>query len=381
MRPETLQISPQALRRMRQVLRDFDIATPETIKKESTSEFRVSVSREILPVPGLIYLILQALGCENYGRAEKVAWAFPFAFEGARCVLSSEKFGLRLYIDRAIAPDTEIAAQITQKIVGRLAKAQRVLERDVLRPMAMSELQQGRVIVRNQRYRLRDSYEYFREGASLAYEGNGRRQRANYIFEHETEAFYNTVAMVSSYFSLLEHILVLIAPFTDRAVIGEDFLTFMGDRWSKKFKTVFDITSNKDAKNFHDKLNEISEEYRNTYAHGGFDKSKGAIGFYIPSIGWLPAMLSDIRESPHFDFVPIAASDYRQICELFDSFDAWLETGPAYHGMQWAAAGLDVRYDDEFYNEVRSAIDGDSFDELLDRTSYLVDLHTNMDYP
>jgi len=323
---------------------------------------------------------MQALGCRDGGRMEKVAWRFWFAYDDAQCSIAHEKFGIRLYIDKVLAPTEEDATRLANVMISKLEKAQRLLEKRVLEPLALSELKRGHVIVKNQRYRLRDSYEYFREGAKLAIDGSGRRQRKNYLFDHQTEAFYNIVAMVNSYFSLLEHLLVLVGPFIPQTVKGEELLGFIGDRWSKKFKRIFDLNHDLEAKRFFDKFIETSEEYRNTFVHGGFDKSRGALGVYLPAVGWLPAMMTDIRESPHFDFVPADATDFDQICELFDAFDDWLKGSSASYGIQWAEAGLDVRFDSEFFANIVEAIDNDRLEQLMADTSYMVDMHENMDY-
>lgn len=52
------------------------------------------------------------------------------------------------------------------------------------------------------------------------------------------------------------------------------------------------------AKNHYDGVHRVAEEYRKTYGHGGFDKPGAVIAFYLPGIGALPAVLSDIRDSP-----------------------------------------------------------------------------------
>jgi hypothetical protein len=70
-------------------------------------------------------------------------------------------------------------------------------------------------------------------------------------------------------------------------------------RWRDKFKRVYDINADATAKRLHDRLHEVSETYRNTYGHGGFDKEGGAIYFHVPEVGALPARLTDVRDSPH----------------------------------------------------------------------------------
>lgn len=376
---DQLHIEPEVIERLRLALKGFAPATPENVKVRSGRGHRIRVSPQTLPLAPLPYLVLLAIGCKNLGRGEKLAWAVPFAFEGAYCELSSEKFGLRLFIDKEATGDASEVSAIAGRILSRLNKGQRLLDARVLRPLAMEELRAGRVILRNQYYQLRETYEYFREGAQLAYAGKGRANRPNRIFALEAEAFHNTIAMVGAYFSLLEHLLVLVTPFLDSTLVGQDLLDLIGDKWSTKFRKTLGV-DDPIAKRFHDEFRRISEEYRNTFAHGGFDKSRATMGFRIPGVGWLPAMLSDIRDSPHFNFVPADQTDYGKICALFDEFDGWVESVAAVHGMIWVKAGLDVRFDEEFRADLLRSLDDDTYMEFVESTSGLVDLHTNMDY-
>jgi hypothetical protein len=377
---DRLDIKPEVVDRLRRTLKGFAPATPENVTTKSDSRVRFKVPPERLPLATLPYLALLAIGCTNLGRGEKLAWAIPFSFGGAYCELSHEKFGIRLYIDKSLVSDESAGAKVAETIISTLDKAQRLLESQVLRPLAMDELQHGRVLIQNQYHSLRETYEYFRDGAALAYDGKGRVNRLNRLFAEQAEGFHNTIAMVGGYFSLLEHILVLVSPFIHSVSIGQDLLRFIGDKWSSKFKTVFDVKADKSAKRLHDELARISEDYRNTFAHGGFNKSKASIGFRIPGAGWMPAMLSDVRESPHFNFVPTTMADYQAICRLFDDLDEWLDTGAAKYGMVWAKEGLNVRFDADFEAEFHQALDEDRFAELVERTSLLMDLHANMDY-
>lgn len=51
------------------------------------------------------------------------------------------------------------------------------------------------------------------------------------------------------------------------------------------------------------------------------------MAFRIPGVGAIPATLSDIRTSPHFDFVTTAEDDFEGICKTFDEMDDWLTSG------------------------------------------------------
>lgn len=69
-----------------------------------------------------------------------------------------------------------------------------------------------------------------------------------------------------------------------------------------------------------------------------------------------------------------------EILSVLDAFDAWLRSGPAEYGMQWAEAGFPAFFDEDHINEAAKAIDDETFNDLLDRTGHLVDQYANMDW-
>src|ERR1035438_9027418 len=90
-----------ALDRCREPLRDF-ASCPEDrtgFARASRPATRVNVPAERLPVPGSVVLVMRLLlDAHSLGRAEKLAWEFPFTFRGRSCSIASEKLGLRLYL-------------------------------------------------------------------------------------------------------------------------------------------------------------------------------------------------------------------------------------------------------------------------------------------
>ncbi|MEU3087026.1 hypothetical protein ACWCQ0_01105 [Streptomyces massasporeus] len=331
------------------------------------------------PLAPVLYFMLRSIGCPDLGRAEKMAWAMPFAFQDKAFILADEKFGLRLYCDSSILAEGNDIKLAVSQVMNRLEKGQKFIERRVLRPFADEQMKNGEILVKNQYGALRETYEYFRQGASLAYSGQGRNRRPDRIFAEEAEGFHNTTAMISAYFSLLEHLLVLVHPFTRNSAVGDRLVRFIGDRWSAKFREVFDVNSDARAKYFYDRLVGFSEEYRNTYAHGGFDKARATVAFRIPGVAWLPAALSDVRKSPHYGLIPVTASEFSTICQLLDQFDEWIEdTVP--HGIEWARAGLNVSFDEAFRNRLHHALENGNFNQFIEREAHVADMHANMDY-
>lgn len=349
--------------------------------------FRAEIPSGRLPVPGLVaWLLRDFIGGADLGRGEKVTWEIRFAFRGQRCALAFQKFGLRLYLDPDGLGDGGTDA-VAEEILAGIERAVRVAEQEVFRPYADAQVRSGNVTITNQYRLLRDMYEHFRAAAEYqatpsAPPGNEASftARWNQIVQEKSVRFFNTVAMVNAYFSLLEHTLVLVWPFVNYMPDTDDLENFVGMRWSNKLKTVFDVTVPGLAKTLYDRLRDIAEEYRNTYSHGGFDKKRGAFLIHFPR-GAVPARLSDSRDRPQFEFFPITEAKLSEITVLFDEVDEWLSAGPAQFGMQYVISGYDVPFSGEHIATARSAMDSQQdFDEYLAGLGYEIDQMTNMDW-
>lgn len=348
---------------------------------------RVAVPPDDLPVPAMVHWILHDfLGGPDTGRGEKLLWEVHFRFDGRKCAMAFEKFGLRLYFD-AEGLDQRSGTTFAKAAIGRLNKAVRVAEREVFRPFAEQQVRAGKVTIANQFHDLRSMYDHFRNEAENPPEPNDKDLGDGIIAPHwnrmvaiERLRFFNSVAMVNAYFSLLEHALVIVWPFVNYQPEVDDLEDFVGKRWSDKFRTVFDVSVPGKPKVFLDRLLSVADEYRNTYAHGGFDKRRGAFLIHFAG-GAMPAVLNDIRERRRFDFFPIQEPSLNSITELFDAFDAWLHSGPAAFGMRYAAAGYDVPFDQDHLDEAHQAMgSNEEFDEWLANLGHRIDVMTNMDW-
>ena len=161
-----------AVRALQRALPGFVASSPDGVASgEVGPVHRFDVSRERLPLPEIPRLMLTLLGCPAYEPGEKLTWALRFRVDGVACTLSSEKFGLRLCVNGVAEAE---AAGLAERVIGRLDRAQRVLERDVLRPLAEVQTELGNVTLVNQYFQLRGAYTYFRDGARHTYAGSGR---------------------------------------------------------------------------------------------------------------------------------------------------------------------------------------------------------------
>jgi hypothetical protein len=315
----------------------------------------IPIAPRLLPLPDVAKFVLEQLGAKSLPRGDKTAWEIAFRYRGVNCTLALQKFGLRLYVD-AEAVSEEDAESFASQLVGQLQKGVRRVEKPVLRPLADKQLERGDVTIANQTGWLRGTYEHFVDAARAAFaadikvvkpkesEGKGPLEAAGILdaltreMNRSTVGAYNTLAAVNSYFSLLEHKLVLVLPFVGFDPSGGALATFIGDRWSEKIKKVFDVGNDADASRQYNRLHGIAETYRNTYAHGGFDKEGAAVWAHLPGLGAVPARLSDIRDAPHFELFPVDEKDLGEITNAFAEVDDWLRTAKTKYGIRFAEA-------------------------------------------
>jgi hypothetical protein len=374
-------------------LRDFGLA-PEGHPGFAYSKLesdQVAIDRGRLPVVAALHLIMRLLiGAHDLGRAEKLAWEYPFTYRGRACSLALMKFGLRLYLQ---APEGAERRADAEQIISKLAASARLLERNVLQTLINDQVSENRIIVRNQVGQLRGMYQYFRDLAEAAYAGDGllaerfdEQHKDTVLLKQfrslpeQQEGFFATIAMITAYFSLLEHLLVFALSVSDFDPTQESLKDFIGLRLLEKYKRLYNVTDDQAARGYYNRLHEVAEKWRNPYDHGGFDKKGGALSIAVPGLGAIPLMLSDIRSHPTFHFLPERETSFDEVATLFDELDSWLRQSRLGPGIAWADAGLNISFEPERIEEMRQAVASGTFDDLLTRVSYLDDQMTNMDW-
>jgi hypothetical protein len=362
-----LQVSPDVKGQLELTLKDYAPAL------ELKPSYRILIERNDMPVPGLIeYMLVKVLGFSNFGPDEKLRWQVPFTYQGMRCSLAYQKFGVRLYIAKSDVDEQDVH-QKAKEIIGKLKRAAKIIERRVLDPYAKSQIGNGNVTVVNQYHDLNRIYQYFRKQAFSIFSDNPGLG--------SFEGFYNALAMINAYFSRLEHLLVIVLPFINFSPDTDHLVEIIGSQWGDKYRRIFELTQDKSAKLYYDKLHDIKERFRNTFSHGGFEKEGASLYFHLPEIGTIPARLTEIRNSPYFNFLPLARADFNEVCSLFDNFDNWLESGKTKYGVLYAKSGLNVPFDAESVREYKLAMTSpEDFEDMLEYYTDLSDMHTNMEY-
>lgn len=150
-------------------LRDF--SAPDSVEDGDTIKFTVSGDER--PVPHLIRYALLLIGLRDLGPWEKTALYIPFRYRGRAAAVAFEKLGMRLYTQHARLDEADRLAAIKahQEIIDKLESAVRIIESKILKPFSKEQVSSGDVTIVNQYATLRGSYDFFREGARLAFAG------------------------------------------------------------------------------------------------------------------------------------------------------------------------------------------------------------------
>jgi hypothetical protein len=360
---------------VRRVLHGFAPGYGDAPLSDRVYEIRVPPSK--LPMPVFARQVMVVFGAEYLGTSDKVAWRYGFTVDGVPCMLESAKWGIQLNVDTAVG-DAEAAKDLAARVIDKLAAAQRTINKSVLAPRLADQIQAGNVTIINQYMTLRGSYEYFRGGAEQAYAGAGRTaDRAGLVDliagRGAREGWWNTLAMVSSYFSTLEHVLIGCLPFTSFDPATENLTWVIGAKWNEKMQQVVDLSDPEAGKQFA-ALREIAEQFRNTYSHGGFGREgRTSMVVHLPRVGDVPVTLDEFGVRPELLFVPAVKADFEKICATFDCCDDWLANGPLADGHRWVAAGLDLRFDVRFRANLTTARREERFEEFLNDEALYID--------
>lgn len=339
-----------------------------------------------VPAPPLVLIALHhVMGFKVEGPFEKVRWSISCAFAGRRVYFEWRKFGFTV-MHQHDSDDVKM-------MMGRLTKGVRLIDK-YLQDFAKLQCDSGNVTLGNDFYRMDGRYRFFREKANEAYvrpdepmkptrwDESGRPIGWSMKYRQgEREGFYYTVAMLDAYFSRLEHLLVLLLPFTKFTAASGALLKFIGTNWDGKFKTVVDIVTDPVVKGLYDRLKAAKERFRNPLSHGGFEKDRASLHFHLPGVGVLPAALTGYADTLQFEFLPVDHGDHKELCALFDELDAYFENGPTRLGFKYVNAGLDVAFDAKTMREYADAcVSEEELEHSIRYWSATAERHANMDY-
>lgn len=343
---------------------------------------RISIEREILPVPVLLYLLLvRVLRFKLCPRPEKTHWILDFKYREINCMVAYQKFGLNLYIEK-----TMYSKNIYNAILKKFNKAITYMEKNWLQDYVKQKVQEGDVSVENNFIKLSNMYHYFRGKAEESFLVNKDIQMDGFsfgeffskTFTHTNEGFYNTIAMIEAYFSRFEYFFIFCIAFNE--VEKHNIVEFYKKDWSEKFKIIFPL-SIKEHKLFYDEISRIKDNYRNTFAHGMLNKNGEPFHCSLYNAGIVPITLSDYKKSVHFNFYPIQEINFQEICSTFDKIDNWLQNKAKIYEWEYANSGLSLSFNDTFKKKIKiNSKSIKAFKEFIKYESLYRDTIENADY-
>ena len=196
------------------------------------------------PVPELVLFALRNLmGWQWQGPGEKVRWTVCGSVSGEPVAFELRKLGFKILR----ANDPKIPES---RIIGQLKSGLKEVER-WLEPFAGAQVEEGNVSIANRFGEFENRYHFFRQLANKAF--TAAKQGApnwgsntipklsddlKYLFSNNREGFFYSTAMVDSYFSALEHRLVLLRAFTGKPLEQGELLSILSSKWEDKCKRI-----------------------------------------------------------------------------------------------------------------------------------------------
>ena len=278
-------------------------------------------------------------------------------------------------------------------MLEKLTEAIRCADK-LLEPYSKEQIENGHVTIANKYHILNDMYLYFRNSAKKAFQRptpeskiisydknrNPTGWRCD-ITKNKREGFFNTTAMVDSFFSRLEHLLILLLPFRDYNHKKDSLIGLIDADWGRKYKRIFDVNDDKKAKHYYDRLISIKEKFRNTLSHGFFEKNGASLFFHMEGLGAIPCHLSSFTKSIHYSFYPIEYESFKEICQEFDRFDRYLRDDIAAFGFKYIESGLNIAFDNRSIIDYKNAMNSEAtFNDYIDKMSDLTNNAANMDW-
>lgn len=363
---------------------------PDVVWDENSKCQRIDSQQ--FPVPRLLYFLLTRIfKLPTRSLGEKMHWNVAFAYKNNNYAITHEKFGLRLYMENK----TEVKPK---EVLGKLKKSLEKVEKDYLSSFAKEQISKGNITINNHFIKLDNQYKYFRDKATFEYAPkeinnsvdnenisplelvNSLAARINEKWSSIRAGQYNTLAMIDAYYSRLEHLLVLALPFSKYDREKDNLSNFVGSLWSEKLRRILNF-ADKEVQHHYNALVKIKEKFRNTFAHGGFEKNGQSFYFHIDGIGAIPASMSGITESVHFDLFPIEKTGFEEICAIFDEFDHYLSNTAFPEAWKYAESGLDLALDERNLGQLLDVIDDPQhYEEWIERMLYWNDQYDNADY-
>lgn len=338
----------------------------------------------------IIFVHLQGYKFNPY--YEKVFWEIPVKYKDKHFVLKHQKFGFQMIAQDETEESQEIGREAAKQIKKAIPFAEKLIE-----PKIKELVQKGKITLDNHFHEIYNKYQFFREKAEHEFYEKQREELAiqqvgtmEEMVRHINKNLRRTsagnnyvVAMMDSYFSLIEHIFVLFLPFVERI----NFKTlsveeYIGMNWKEKLFVLFDFESNKVAQQMYNRLHTIKEHLRNPLTHGYFEKKGKSFFVQMDYLGGVPMVLTKSEKAFKYGFGYGTEIRFEEIITCFDEFMKFLEDSDiTKYGYKYLDSGLPVSFSEESRKKYRSAMtDEESFDHFVEAESHFYTNAMNMDW-
>jgi hypothetical protein len=349
---------------------------------------------------------------------DKMKWACGLLYKGLPCAIALQKSGLRLYMSPSHADKAvQVASQsnrigsikaetsLGSALVAELKKAVSFVEKNFIEELFDESTVADSIFLRNDYQALKEMYLYFRNNSvenSESRQGDSQRefgyqdrdqvsakleiaQILTPWFEKRErfrkKGYYEFVAVIA-FFSLLEHILVLLMPLSPEAS-KLSMHNFLKKDFRRKWDLIF---TGEDAENrrIREEVFHVAEKYRNLFSHGGVAKGGRSLYVSLQGIGIITNPLfkrNGDSALPFIEFLPDDPAVDSDVFPFFDKLEHWLTTSSARFGMKFIEEGLDIPHSQKFASEfVALSKDDAEFESWLRLRSEMTDRASNFEF-
>lgn len=355
---------------------------------KSYNENRIELPKNLkIKMPYIVFIIfVKILKFDFQGRWEKVAWEIPVLYKGIPFILAHRKFGFSISTrPREEIDVNELAVEAIEMIHKAIPYAETLIA-----PEIKKLINEGRITLSNEYLEIRDRYQFFRQKANLEFTNTKKEtEMSKLIREMRDEPFktrhgqYHLIAMLDAYYSMLEHLLVLLIPFLKVELPEEITLEkFISANWKDKYNLVLSGLKDKSVALHLDNLIKIKEQYRNPISHGHFQKNGASIYVHMKNLGAIPMVLTKSKSNLSYGFNELSVITFKDICKAFDALDHFLDEHPdTKHALKYMKTTFPVAFDRRSKQEYSHAMKSDEkFGEFLDSTGRKLDNAMNMDW-
>ena len=318
----------------------------------------------------ILYLFQHILGMKiDFKPFEKIAFILYFLYRNIEIAFVLQKLSFNLYIQKIINYES-IYNELRTKIWEAIK-----LSNELFKIEAENSINKRNIVFPNYYLRFERAFECLEQQIEYNFTNKNDWPKC----DHRADCFINSYAIYLV--SYIEHITILLYPFSDYYDIQNDIKKFVVDtKIIEKIENIFpDILSENTL--IKDKINLLINYIRNPIAHGYLTKNYFG-NILIPDIGYVPMSYSNYKLSiQYYLYIPFNLEDqYTKMKEIKDIFDSITEQFYP-NGIEIIKSGLDIHCDTKSQNEyLLITKDREKTKEYIIRKSYEVNYWINMDW-